>query len=109
MLLQNARSNSMGNKMLSIEVAYAGLNDQIIMTINMPEGSTLEDAIHASQILKKFPEIDLALNKVGVFGEIFPLSRKLQLGDRVEIYRPLLIDPKQKRFEKVKMQRKKRR
>jgi len=99
----------MENKMLSIEVAYAGLNDQIIITINISAGSTIEDAIHASQILKKFPEIDLTLNKVGIFGEIFPLSRQLQLGDRVEIYRPLLIDPKQKRFEKVKAQRKKKR
>jgi putative ubiquitin-RnfH superfamily antitoxin RatB of RatAB toxin-antitoxin module len=95
----------MANRMLSIEVAYAGIKNQLIITVDVLEGSTAQQAIEVSQILKKFPEIDLTQNKIGIFSQICALSQRLKEGDRVEIYRPLLIDPKQKRFEKVNVAR----
>lgn len=92
-----------GNReMLSIEVVYLSLNGQAVIELNVPENTNLLEAIHLSKLLEKFPEIDLNQNKIGIFGKIASLETILQEGDRVEIYRPLLIDPKQKRLLKVK-------
>lgn len=87
---------------IAVEVAYANPAQQLIIPVHIDEGSTAEQAIRRSGILEKFPEIDLALNKVGVFGKILPLTTILQAGDRVEIYRPLRIDPKQARKTRAK-------
>ena len=60
----------------------------------MPDGATVKDAIERSGILKQFPEIDLEQQKVGVFGKVCKLDAVLADGDRVEIYRPIICDPK---------------
>lgn len=80
---------------MQIEVAYAKPDEQVILKLEMPEGSTLEQAIRESGVLARFPEIDLAINKVGIFGKLSKLDAALRPGDRVEIYRPLKIDPKE--------------
>ena len=85
-----------------IEVAYALPNEQIILIVRVQEGCKVVDAIESSGVLERFPEIDLLKNKVGVFGKITSLDTALQVGDRVEIYRPLIIDPKQARRERAK-------
>ena len=82
---------------MRIEVAYAKPSEQVILTLDIADGSTMEAAIIASGILQRFPEIDLANNKVGIFGRLCKLDRLLRAGDRVEIYRPLLVDPKEMR------------
>ena len=82
---------------MRIEVAYAKPSEQVILTLDIADGSTMEAAIIASGILQRFPEIDLANNKVGIFGRLFKLDQVLRAGDRVEIYRPLLVDPKEMR------------
>ncbi|MGQ5524683.1 RnfH family protein [Chitinimonas sp. PSY-7] len=84
-----------------IEVAYAEPAQQYLVTLELTEGSTVEDAILASGLLVRFPGIDLAVNKVGIFGRACPLSTVLREKDRVEIYRPLLADPKVVRRERV--------
>ncbi len=82
---------------LSVEVAYALLDDQTLLSIQVRQGATVQDAIQQSGILESNPEIDLSRNKVGVFGKLVKLQAELREGDRVEIYRPLIADPKEVR------------
>ncbi len=79
---------------IKIEVAYATPESQLIMPVQVSPQATVEEAIHASGILDKLPEIDLAVNKVGVFGKLTKLANTLREGDRIEIYRKLIADPK---------------
>jgi putative ubiquitin-RnfH superfamily antitoxin RatB of RatAB toxin-antitoxin module len=80
-----------------VEVAYAAPDRQVVKMLTLPIGSRVEAAIRVSGLLEEFPEIDLAVNRVGVFGELVALDAELRDGERVEIYRPLLADPKQAR------------
>ncbi|MGM0516187.1 MAG: RnfH family protein [Pseudomonadota bacterium] len=87
---------------MKVEVAYAKPDVQVLLEEDVPEGATVEEAIRTSGILERFPEIDLSEQKVGVFGKVAPLSRTLQERDRVEIYRPLIADPKAARRQRAK-------
>ncbi len=83
--------------LIRVEVAYARPDEQAIIPVEVPEGATLEQAIVQSRIQERFPEIQLNTAKVGVFGKLGKLSATVRAGDRVEIYRPLLADPKEVR------------
>ena len=87
---------------VKIEVCYATNYSQNIIQLELPEGSNIKTAIIISGILNLFPEIDLTRNKIGIFSKIKKLTDILQSGDRVEIYRPLLIDPKEARRARAK-------
>ncbi len=92
---------------IPVEVAYARPDVQVILELEVPRGTTLVEAIRRSGILERFPEIDLARNKVGIFGRLSKPDTVLREGDRVEIYRPLIADPKasrRKRAEKKKQE-----
>jgi hypothetical protein len=91
---------------LSIEVCYALPNEQALIAVELPEGATLQQALDASGILQRYPRIDLSTQKVGVFGKLKPLDAVLADHDRVEIYRPLLVDPKLSRQRRVEKTRK---
>jgi len=82
---------------MRVEVAFALPNEQAIIPLEVRRGATLEEAIHQSGILQRFPMIDLRKNKVGIFGKLSKLDAVLNPGDRVEIYRPLIADPKEAR------------
>ena len=84
-------------QLLAIEVAYAQPERQAIQKLQVAAGTTMLQAIEQSELAKEFPEINLATVKAGIFGKQHPLDTVLQSGDRVEIYRPLSIDPKQQR------------
>lgn len=86
---------------MKVEVAYAKPLSQLILAVELPDSATAEHAIRASGMLARFPEIDLAANAIGVFGKACPLDRSLKSGDRVEIYRPLIADPKEARRGRV--------
>ena len=86
---------------ITVEVAYALPDEQLIVPIKVQEGATAEQAILASGILKKFPDIDLATNKIGIFGKLTRLDTVLRQLDRVEIYRPLIADPKEVRKQRA--------
>ncbi len=88
-------------KTIIVEVAYGTLAKQVIETVELDEGSTVEDAINASGILQEFPEIDLTKNKVGIFSKIIKLDKTLEHKDRVEIYRKLIADPKEVRKKRA--------
>ena len=86
---------------ISIEVVYSLAHQQDLVALNVPEGSTVSAAIEASGLLKKYPEIDLSKNKVGVFAKLVKLDTVLRPRDRVEIYRPLIADPKAVRKQRA--------
>lgn len=78
---------------MQIGVAYSEPNQQVWLNIEVPETTTVKEAIERSGILKQFPHIDLDSQKVGVFGKLAKLDAPLKPGDRVEIYRPIIADP----------------
>jgi hypothetical protein len=78
---------------MHIGIAYAEASDQIWLQLEVPEGSTVREAIERSALLERFPNIDLAHQKVGIFGKFARLDTPLKEGDRVEIYRPIRCDP----------------
>ena len=78
---------------MQIGVAYSEQAQQIWLTIDVPDGATVADAIERSGILRLFPHIDLTTQKVGIFGKIVKRDAALRPGDRVEIYRPITCDP----------------
>jgi putative ubiquitin-RnfH superfamily antitoxin RatB of RatAB toxin-antitoxin module len=80
-----------------VDVAYARPDVQCVVPVEIEPGATAVDAIRASGILERFPEIDLAVNGIGVFGKPCGPERVLKPGERVEIYRPLLADPREAR------------
>ncbi len=86
---------------IHVEVAYARPDQQVIISLDVPEGTSVEDAIRLSGITDRFPEIDLSRNKVGVFGKLSKLTAPLRAKDRVEIYRPLIADPKEIRRQRA--------
>lgn len=86
---------------INVEVCYALLDHQERMMIKLMPESTVEQAIIASGILVKYPEIDLARNKVGIYAKLCKLDAGLRDGDRVEIYRPLIADPKEVRKQRA--------
>ncbi len=85
-----------------VEVAYARPNQQWIVQVQVEEGCTIHTAIVCSGILQQCPEIDLTKQKVGIFSKPHQLTDKVNEGDRIEIYRPLVIDPKEARRAKAK-------
>lgn len=87
----------MGN----VEVAFATPEKQLILAVPFADGLTAQSAIEMSGILKRFPEIDLSENAVGIFSKPCKLDTVLRLGDRVEIYRPLIADPKEVRRQRA--------
>jgi putative ubiquitin-RnfH superfamily antitoxin RatB of RatAB toxin-antitoxin module len=89
------------DEQIQVEVAYARERAQALLVVNGPQGLSVSDAIERSGILQRFPEIDLKVNKVGVFGKSARLDQALQSGDRVEIYAPLIADPKQARKDRA--------
>ncbi|NOX09209.1 MAG: RnfH family protein [Gammaproteobacteria bacterium] len=89
-----------GNK-IAIELVYALLDQQLLLDLEVKEGTTIEQAILQSGILDRFPEIELDKNKVGIFGKLNKLDYVLRAGDRVEIHRPLIADPKEVRKQRA--------
>lgn len=87
--------------LIDIEIAYALPARQVIYALKIPSGSSIEQAILESPLLGEFSEIDLARNKVGIFGVERKLSDCPRAGDRIEIYRELIIDPKQARLNRL--------
>lgn len=92
-------------KTITVEVAYAKPSRQKIISIKVLEQTTIQEAILRSGILDEFPEIDLTENKVGVFGKAAMLDTVLRDKDRIEIYRPLLADPKEARRKRVEQEK----
>jgi putative ubiquitin-RnfH superfamily antitoxin RatB of RatAB toxin-antitoxin module len=89
----------MAEALISVEVVYAAVDRQELLKLQVPVGATVLSAVQASGIGALFPDLDLSACALGIFGKVIadPKVRKLEEGDRVEIYRPLLADPKEVR------------
>lgn len=89
--------------MIEVEVAYATPEKQKILSLSVRDGTSVYEAVLSSGILAEFPEIDLGNTDMGVFGKVVkkPKEETLHAGDRVELYRPLKIDPKQARLNRA--------
>jgi putative ubiquitin-RnfH superfamily antitoxin RatB of RatAB toxin-antitoxin module len=86
---------------IHVEVVYAKPERQEVASINLPAGSTVGQAIDASGLLAKHPEIDLLNNKLGIYAKLAKVDTTLRDRDRVEIYRPLIADPKEVRKQRA--------
>jgi uncharacterized protein len=99
----------MSDDKIKIEVAYALPHEQTLLKLSVPQGATIAEAVNLSGLLGKYPEIDLVKGKFGLFGKLSKVDTVLREKDRVEIYRPLLADPKEvrrKRAEEGKVMKK---
>ncbi|MEW6999785.1 RnfH family protein [Colwelliaceae bacterium BS250] len=95
----------MSLEQIAIELVYALPEEQTLMSLHVDQDSTVEQAITESGILLQYPVIDLTINKVGIWNKATKLTQVLEDGDRIEIYRPLIADPKEvrkRRAEKAK-------
>lgn len=88
-------------KKIRVEVAYARPDIQIIIPVEVSEDATVEQALILSRLHDRFPEINLATAEVGIFAKPSRLSARLRPGDRIEIYRPLIADPKLARKQRA--------
>ncbi|HUL13648.1 MAG TPA: RnfH family protein [Methylococcaceae bacterium] len=86
---------------MNVGVCYADSDRQLWLKMEVPDDSSVEDAIRHSGILKQFPEIDLSTQKVGIFGKLVKLNAPVKEGDRIEIYRPIIADPKTVRRRRI--------
>jgi putative ubiquitin-RnfH superfamily antitoxin RatB of RatAB toxin-antitoxin module len=86
--------------MINVEVCYALPEKQWLLSIRLPKGSTVIEAIMRSGLLDQFPDINL-VNNVGIFGKKVSLNALIQEGDRIEIYRPLALTPNQLRLKRA--------
>ena len=85
------------SELIEIEVVYGKPNKQVLLSLKVPQGSSIEDAIKLSGIVKHFPEIVPSEATVGIFSKLSKLDNSVAQGDRIEIYRPLTADPKEMR------------
>lgn len=86
---------------LKVEVCYALPDKQELISVSLPAGATLQQAIEVSGLLEKHPEIDIKKNKFGIYAKLSKLDTVLRDRDRVEIYRPLIADPKEVRKQRA--------
>ena len=82
---------------ISVEVVFAAPESQLLIELELPSGATVADAILASGLAEAFPQYALNALPVGIWGRLTEVSRELQDGDRVEIYRELTLDPMESR------------
>lgn len=86
---------------INVEVVYALPQEQALLKLQVPEGCTVGEAVRLSGVLERHPEIDLAKNKLGIYGKLSKPDAVLRDRDRIEIYRPLIADPKEVRRQRA--------
>ena len=86
---------------ITVEVVYALKDEQELVALKLPAGATAREAVEHSGLLEKYPEVDLTKNKLGVFARLVKPDAVLRDRDRVEIYRPLIADPKEVRKQRA--------
>ena len=89
------------SEQIEVEVVYPLPQQQEVLSLRLPAGATVRQAIEASGVLQKYPEIDLEKNKIGIFAKLAKIDAPLRHRDRVEIYRPLIADPKEVRKQRA--------
>lgn len=87
----------MADSLIEVEVVYAAVASQRLLSLKVASGTTVRDVVRSSSIASEFPELDPDNCPIGIFGKVIadPAVRVVEPGDRIEIYRPLLADPKE--------------
>lgn len=93
------------DEMLRVEVAVAWPAQQVRVEVELPAGSSVGDAIRASKIEQRFPDLDVRPDRIGIFGRLCQPEREVRDGDRIEIYRPLEMDPREARRLRAETER----
>jgi putative ubiquitin-RnfH superfamily antitoxin RatB of RatAB toxin-antitoxin module len=83
--------------LIRIQLCYAKAERQLLLDLSVPSGTTILQAIEASDLIRQMPEIDVSVLRVGIYGKLKTLDTVVRDGDRIEIYRPLIADPKESR------------
>ncbi|CAI8771960.1 RnfH family protein [Pseudomonas donghuensis] len=93
----------MSEALLTVEVVYAVAERQVLLSVEVPTGTTINEAVKLSEIAAHFPEANVQARAVGIFGRVIgnPEEHKVEAGDRIELYRPLLADPKEVRKQRA--------
>lgn len=86
---------------INIEVAYALPEEQILLMVEVPEGTDIKGVVMRSGILELHPELDIEILELGIFGKLAKMNQIVRDKDRIEIYRPLIADPKEVRRRKA--------
>ncbi|WP_166364536.1 RnfH family protein [Pseudomonas akapageensis] len=89
----------MAEPLIEVEVVFAAVDRQLLLKVSVPTGTTLREAVRLSGMLEQFPDYKLEEYPLGIFGRVVaqPQTRPVQAGERIELYRPLLADPKEVR------------
>lgn len=90
-------------KFIHVEVVYARPDEQVLLALEVEHGATVEQVIERSGITDRFPEVGRTPPRVGIFGRRTTLEAEVREGDRIEIYRPLIANPKEQRQTKAKL------
>ena len=88
-----------------VEVAYGVVDNQFLKSITVASGANIRDAILQSGLLQQFPDLNIDMLEAGIFSKKMPLDHVISDGDRIEIYRPLLIDPKEARRRRAQLKK----
>ncbi len=91
----------MSDEKINVELVYALPTQQMLLKSEVPKGATIAEAVKLSGILDKFPEIDVEKGRFGIFGKLSKVDTVLREKDRIEIYRPLIADPKEVRRKRA--------
>ena len=86
---------------ISVEVAFATPDTQVLIAVRLAPGSDVESALESSGVYERFPDYELRRCATGIWGRVVPRNRQLRDGDRVELYRPLRLDPRDARRERA--------
>jgi uncharacterized protein len=87
---------------IEIEVVYAHAAEQIVIRLTVPAGTTAREAVELSGLRQRYPALESEMSALGIYGRAVPKDTVLQRGDRVEIYRPLVAEPKQARRQRAR-------
>ncbi len=98
----------MADRPIRVEVVAALPQRQLLISVELPAGATLIDAVDRSGIRQQLPDLEIGPGRLGIFGRVRPPETRLQDGDRVEIYRPLTADPKEVRRQLAEMEKSRR-
>lgn len=90
---------------MNVEIVYATSDEQLIRTLELADGATVRDAVLASGFIEQFEQVALDETPVGIYGVRVTYADELQEGDRVELYRPLVVDPMEARRARAKAQK----
>lgn len=91
----------MAEPMLAIEVVYATAEQQLLLALEVPAGTTVGEAVQLSGVAAQLSQVAVHDCPLGIFGKVVAAQRVIEAGDRIELYRPLLADPKEVRKQRA--------